>query len=100
MHNIRTIIAHYSPLVDDLTEKRGASFVTENDILELVRQHYDSLLLRVIDGTDTFERFRGQSSAPVACQASLVALSNAQLADIRKRYQNTASTSADLLVVQ
>lgn len=55
--NIRAIISHFTPKIDAWLAVQGLSTPTEDQILEVVRQNYDSLTLKLQDSLDQYERY-------------------------------------------
>lgn len=55
--NIRSIINHFRPKIDDFLAAQSLSTPTENQILDVVRKNYDSLMLKLQDGLDQYERY-------------------------------------------
>ncbi|XP_068633844.1 armadillo-like helical domain-containing protein 3 [Battus philenor] len=49
--NVRAIIQHFRPKIDNL------STPTEDQVLEVVRKNYDSLILKLQEGLEAYERY-------------------------------------------
>jgi hypothetical protein len=55
--NIRAILTHFSPKIDEFLTSQNISTPTEDQIIEVVRNNYDSLTLKILDNLDNFERY-------------------------------------------
>ncbi|XP_039282557.1 armadillo-like helical domain-containing protein 3 [Nilaparvata lugens] len=55
--NVRAIISHFTPKIDAWLANQGLSTPSESEILEVVRQNYDSLTLKLQDSLDQYERY-------------------------------------------
>lgn len=55
--NIRAIINHFTPKVDSWAAQNHLSSLTEEQVLEVVRNNYDTLTLKLQDSLDQFERY-------------------------------------------
>nr|XP_002131899.1 armadillo-like helical domain-containing protein 3 [Ciona intestinalis] len=55
--NIRAIILHFRPKIDKYSKDNNQATLTEEEVLEVVRNNYDSLTLRLQDNLDHFERY-------------------------------------------
>nr|CAB3223158.1 UPF0668 protein C10orf76 homolog [Phallusia mammillata] len=55
--NIRAIIHHFRPKIDKWSKDNNLTTLTEEEVLEVVRNNYDSLTLRLQDNLDHFERY-------------------------------------------
>ncbi|VVC25291.1 Hypothetical protein CINCED_3A015664 [Cinara cedri] len=53
--NIRAIINHYIPKIDNYLEKNSVTTPIGEDILEIVRNNYDTLTLKLLDCLGNFE---------------------------------------------
>lgn len=54
--NVRAIINHFSPKIEKWIEEHS-SFPTEDEILDILRNNYDSLTLKLLDELDQYERY-------------------------------------------
>ncbi|KAK2727228.1 armadillo-like helical domain-containing protein 3 isoform X2 [Artemia franciscana] len=57
LNNIRSIIGHFTPKVDTWLATQSLSTPTEAQILEVVRNGYESLTLKLVDNLDQFQRY-------------------------------------------
>lgn len=55
--NIRAIIKHFSPKIEQWLTSQSLSTPSEDQILEVVRKNYDSLTLKLQDSLDQYERY-------------------------------------------
>lgn len=55
--NIRAIINHFSPKIEQWLTSQNLSTPSEEQILEVVRKNYDSLTLKLQDSLDQYERY-------------------------------------------
>ncbi|ODM95975.1 hypothetical protein Ocin01_10702 [Orchesella cincta] len=55
--NVRAILTHFSPKIDEFLTSQNISTPTEEQIIEVVRENYESLTLKIPDSFDQFERF-------------------------------------------
>uniref|UniRef100_A0A1I8I715 DUF1741 domain-containing protein n=1 Tax=Macrostomum lignano TaxID=282301 RepID=A0A1I8I715_9PLAT len=56
--NIRSIIQHFSPRIDEWAEAQGQRSLTQDQVLSVVRSNYESLTLRLYSQLDCFTSFR------------------------------------------
>lgn len=55
--NIRAIIKHFTPKIEQWLISANLSTPSEDQILEVVRKNYDSLTLKLQDSLDQYERY-------------------------------------------
>ncbi|CAK1585365.1 unnamed protein product [Parnassius mnemosyne] len=55
--NVRAIIQHFSAKIDSWLHSENLSTPTEEQILEVVRNSYDSLILKLQEGLEAYERY-------------------------------------------
>nr|CAG4649140.1 EOG090X027A [Scapholeberis mucronata]SVE93484.1 EOG090X027A [Scapholeberis mucronata] len=55
--NVRAIGQHFKPKIEIWMESQKLSTPTEDQILEVVRTHYDSLTLKLHESLDAYERY-------------------------------------------
>lgn len=55
--NIRAIIKHFAPKIEEWLASQSLSTPTEDQILDVVRKNYDSLTLKLQDSLDQYERY-------------------------------------------
>lgn len=55
--NIRSIVNHFTPKLDAWSASQHLSSLTEEQVLSVVRNNYDSLTLKMQDNLDQFERY-------------------------------------------
>nr|XP_026496390.1 armadillo-like helical domain-containing protein 3 [Vanessa tameamea]XP_026496391.1 armadillo-like helical domain-containing protein 3 [Vanessa tameamea] len=55
--NVRAIIQHFSPKIEAWLASQSLSTPTEDQILEVVRKNYDSLILKLQEGLEAYERY-------------------------------------------
>ncbi|CAK1555338.1 unnamed protein product [Leptosia nina] len=59
--NVRAITLHFSPKIDAWLASQNLSTPTEDQILEVVRKNYDSLILKLQEGLESYERYSEKS---------------------------------------
>ena len=69
--NIRAITAHFQPRIDSWLAKEQLSTPTEDQILDVVRENYDSLTLKLQEGLDQYDNY-AESPAYTSFFTSLV----------------------------
>lgn len=57
MYNIRAIIKHFNPKIEQWLLSANLSTPSEDQILEVVKKNYDSLTLKLQDSLDQYERY-------------------------------------------
>ncbi|XP_039259173.2 armadillo-like helical domain-containing protein 3 [Styela clava] len=57
MVNLQAIIRHFTPRIDKWTKDNNLTSLTEEEVLEVVRNNYDNLTLKLQDSLDHFERY-------------------------------------------
>lgn len=55
--NIRAIIQHFNPKIDKWSKDNNQATLTEEAVLKVIRENYDSLTLKLQDNLDHFERY-------------------------------------------
>ncbi|XP_041979740.1 armadillo-like helical domain-containing protein 3 [Aricia agestis] len=55
--NVRAIIQHFSPKIDAWLAFNNLSTPSEDQILEVVRKNYDSLILKLQEGLEAYDRY-------------------------------------------
>lgn len=55
--NIKAIINHFNPKIDSWKSRHDIETLTENDVLEIVKDNYDSLTLKLFEGLDSYENY-------------------------------------------
>lgn len=55
--NIRAIIKHFTPKIEQWLASQSLSTPSEDQILDVVRKNYDSLTLKLQDALDQYERY-------------------------------------------
>ena len=68
--NVRAIGQHFKPKIEVWMESQKLSTPTQDQILEVVRGHYDSLTLKLHDSLDAYERY--SERPPVAAFLSSI----------------------------
>lgn len=58
--NIRAIINHFNPKIDSWSSQNEVESLTEQDVLEVVRDNYDSLVLKLQEGLDVYDSYSSQ----------------------------------------
>lgn len=58
--NIRAIINHFTPKIDSYSSINEVESLTEENVLEVVRNNYDSLILKLSEGLDGFDPYSSQ----------------------------------------
>lgn len=56
LFNVRAIIKHFNPKIDQWLASSSLSTPTEEQILDIVKKNYDSLTLKLQDLLDHYER--------------------------------------------
>ncbi|XP_063535021.1 armadillo-like helical domain-containing protein 3 isoform X2 [Cydia strobilella] len=59
--NVRAIIQHFSPKIESWLNSQSLSTPTEDQILEVVRKNYDSLILKLQEGLEFYSRYSERS---------------------------------------
>ncbi len=54
---IRSIINHFSPKIDAWSAANHVTSLTEQQVLDIVRNNYESLTLKLEDDLDQYERY-------------------------------------------
>ncbi|XP_047531242.1 armadillo-like helical domain-containing protein 3 isoform X2 [Vanessa atalanta] len=78
--NVRAIIQHFSPKIEAWLASQSLSTPTEDQILEVVRKNYDSLILKLQEGLEAYERYDERAQ-----RALLLRLARAAAAAARAR---------------
>ncbi|KAJ8025947.1 Armadillo-like helical domain-containing protein 3 [Holothuria leucospilota] len=55
--NIRAIVNHFTPKVDSVSAMNSQPSLSADQVLEVVRQNYDTLTLKLQDSLDQYERY-------------------------------------------
>lgn len=55
--NVRAIIKHFSPKIEQWLISANLSTPTEQQILDVVKKNYDSLTLKLQDSLDQYDRY-------------------------------------------
>ncbi|XP_049872224.1 armadillo-like helical domain-containing protein 3 [Pectinophora gossypiella] len=78
--NVRAIIQHFSPKIEAWLNSQSLSTPTEDQILEVVRKNYDSLILKLQEGLEAYERYseRGPRPLPARLAARAAAAARAR----------------------
>ncbi|XP_045449706.1 armadillo-like helical domain-containing protein 3 [Melitaea cinxia] len=63
--NVRAIIQHFSPKIETWLTSQNLSTPTEDQILEVVRKNYDSLILKLQEGLEAYERYGERPHRPL-----------------------------------
>ncbi|XP_046977824.1 armadillo-like helical domain-containing protein 3 [Vanessa cardui] len=63
--NVRAIIQHFSPKIEAWLASQSLSTPTEDQILEVVRKNYDSLILKLQEGLEAYERYDERAQRPL-----------------------------------
>jgi hypothetical protein len=58
--NIRAIINHFNPKIDSWSSINEVESLTEQMVLEVVRNNYDSLVLKLQEGLDSYDFYSSQ----------------------------------------
>ena len=64
--NIRSIINHFNPKIDSWKSDREIESLTEENVLEVVRSNYDSLVVMMQDGLDSYDPFSPEAGNEAA----------------------------------
>lgn len=57
LFNVRAIIKHFNPKIEQWLASNNLSTPTEEQILDIVKKNYDSLTLKLQDLLDHYERY-------------------------------------------
>ncbi|KAM3964908.1 armadillo-like helical domain-containing protein 3 [Aphomia sociella] len=71
--NVRAIIQHFSPKIEAWLASQSLSTPTEDQILDVVRKNYDSLILKLQEGLEGYERYSEAPHRPLLSRLSLSA---------------------------
>ncbi|GBP81815.1 UPF0668 protein C10orf76 homolog [Eumeta japonica] len=63
--NVRAIVQHFSPKIESWLSQQNLSTPTEDQILEIVRKNYDSLILKLQEGLEAYERYTEREQWPL-----------------------------------
>lgn len=55
--NVRAIICHFTPKLESWSTAQHVASLTEKEVLDVVRNNYDSLTLKMQDSLDQYERY-------------------------------------------
>ena len=55
--NIKAIVKHFTPKIDQWLASQSLSTPSEDQILEVVRKNYDSLTLKLQESLDQYDRY-------------------------------------------
>ncbi|CAG9562750.1 unnamed protein product [Danaus chrysippus] len=76
--NVRAIVQHFSPKIDAWLASQHLSTPTEDQILEVVRKNYDSLILKLQEGLESYERYNEKTHKTLLNKLVRVAASYAR----------------------
>ncbi|OWR52908.1 hypothetical protein KGM_209184B, partial [Danaus plexippus plexippus] len=76
--NVRAIVQHFSPKIDAWLASQHLSTPTEDQILEVVRKNYDSLILKLQEGLEGYERYNEKTHKALLSKLVRVAASYAR----------------------
>ncbi|KAI5646082.1 UPF0668 protein C10orf76 [Phthorimaea operculella] len=71
--NVRAIIQHFSPKIDVWLASQSLSTPTEDQILDVVRKNYDSLILKLQEGLEAYDRYTERPYRPLLSKLVLTA---------------------------
>lgn len=57
MSNLKSIISHFGPKIDTWSQANHISSLSEQQVLDVVRANYDTLILKLEDNLDQYERY-------------------------------------------
>ncbi|CAH0719983.1 unnamed protein product, partial [Brenthis ino] len=77
--NVRAIIQHFSPKIDAWLASQNLSTPSEDQILEVVRKNYDSLILKLQEGLEAYERYGERAHRPLLARLAGAAAAAARL---------------------
>ncbi|XP_052741104.1 armadillo-like helical domain-containing protein 3 isoform X2 [Bicyclus anynana] len=77
--NVRAIIQHFSPKIEVWLASQSLSTPTEDQILEVVRKNYDSLILKLQEGLEAYERYTERAHRPLLARLVRAASGAARL---------------------
>lgn len=80
--NVRAIIQHFSPKIEAWLSSQSLSTPTEDQILEVVRKNYDSLILKLQEGLECYDRYSEREHRPLLWKLVQGAARNRDLADL------------------
>ncbi|XP_050679143.1 armadillo-like helical domain-containing protein 3 [Leptidea sinapis] len=73
--NVRAITQHFPAKIDEWQRQQNLSTPTEEQILEVVKKNYDSLILKLQEGLEAYERYSESSHQPLLDKVSRAAIS-------------------------
>ncbi|KAL0880123.1 hypothetical protein ABMA27_002607 [Loxostege sticticalis] len=93
--NVRAIIQHFSPKIEAWLASQNLSTPTEDQILDVVRKNYDSLILKLQEGLESYERYSERSHRALLSRLVAAALAAAaHRSDAAARHLNSAAADA------
>lgn len=63
--NIKAIINHFNPKIDSWKSRHDIETLTEDNVLEIVKDNYDSLTLKLYEGLDSYENYSSDSEKEI-----------------------------------
>ena len=88
--NIRAITSHFQPRIDSWLAKEQLSTPTEDQILDVVRDNYDSLTLKLQEGLDQYDNY-AENPTYTSFFTSLVRSIVSDTRQVQIIFQNIAS---------
>ncbi|KOB66133.1 Uncharacterized protein OBRU01_21679, partial [Operophtera brumata] len=86
--NVRAIIQHFSPKIESWLASQNLSTPTEDQILEVVRKNYDSLILKLQEGLEAYDRYSEKDHRPLLARLVVAAR---QRSDAASLHDHTAA---------
>ncbi|XP_063826710.1 armadillo-like helical domain-containing protein 3 [Ostrinia nubilalis] len=93
--NVRAIIQHFSPKIEAWLASQNLSTPTEDQILDVVRKNYDSLILKLQEGLESYERYSERAHRALLARLVSAALAAAAARrDAAARHLHSAAADA------
>ena len=96
--NIRAITSHFQPRIDSWLAKEQLSTPTEDQILDVVRDNYDSLTLKLQEGLDQYDNY-AENPIYTSFFTSLVRSIVSDTRQVNLRNQNYSSGRVASLII-
>ncbi|XP_073955047.1 armadillo-like helical domain-containing protein 3 [Choristoneura fumiferana] len=99
--NVRAIIQHFSPKIEAWLNSQSLSTPTEDQILEVVRKNYDSLILKLQEGLEWYARYCERSHRALLARLLPAAAAAArQRSDAAALHRDTAAALVHYTAIQ
>ncbi|XP_063362664.1 armadillo-like helical domain-containing protein 3 [Cydia amplana] len=99
--NVRAIIQHFSPKIESWLNSQSLSTPSEDQILEVVRKNYDSLILKLQEGLECYTRYCERSHRALLARLLPVAAAHARhSSDAAQLHRHTAAALVHYTAIQ